>query len=74
MDAVFGAVFVLLGVLSLVMHVLRWLGVSIPAALGFGKLEAMQRTWGRSGGLVLHVFSYVVVPIAFGGVLLLRGS
>ena len=37
----------------------------------FKKLEPMKERWGRKVGNAIHFFSYIIVPIAVGGVFII---
>ncbi len=37
------------------------------------KLEPMKERWGRKVGNAIHFFSYIIVPIAVGGVFIIAG-
>lgn len=68
-EQIFGAVFVIIGVLDLVGYIAHFTGAKLP--ISFWKLKPMQDRWGKIPGTILHFFGYVVVPIVFGTLLLL---
>jgi hypothetical protein len=60
-----GAAAILFGVYTL------WARVARPGR--FAKLAAMKDRWGSTGGNVVHVIAYTVVPIVVGVVFLVTG-
>ena len=39
----------------------------------FKKLEPMKERWGEKVGNAIHFFSYIIVPIAVGGLFIIAG-
>lgn len=68
-DQIFGIVFLVLGLLSLVAYIAHFAGVKLP--ISFWKLKPMQDRWGKVPGTILHFTGYVIVPIVLGASLLL---
>ena len=60
----FGNIFLIFGIIALVGHALRLVGVELP--LLFSKLEPMQERWGLAFGTILHVASYGLFPLIIG--------
>jgi len=61
-DELLALIMVAVGVVYLLAHVGRYLGLPVPGFF-FGRLEHMRRAWGDRAGFWVHVISYVVVPI-----------
>lgn len=39
----------------------------------FGKLEAMQQSYGQGVGTLIHIVSYTVMPLIFGALMIAAG-
>lgn len=60
---VFGAIFVLLGLVSL-------FGYATKQSWLFSKRDGFVKRWGEQWGPKIHFFGYVVVPLAYGAYLI----
>ena len=61
-----------IGLLDLLLYLAWWVGLGWPGRILFRKLEPMRERWGVRAGTVIHFGGYVLAPLVFGAVLLLR--
>lgn len=64
-DLLFGCLLVAFGVYSIFARFF--------APHHLGKLEPMRKMWGKTGGSVMHVVAYTVLPPVAGGFMLFNG-
>ena len=70
-NMIFGSIFIVLGVLSLAVHIAMLRGMKLPVRL-FWKLEKMQESYGKDEGTGMHIAKYVLLPIITGIYLLFK--
>lgn len=68
MNTIFGALALAFGLVTLVAR------FAAPQSKLFSKLEPMKEMWGDRAGTAMHWFSYTVLPLALGVVLLATGG
>ncbi len=61
-DLLFGGLLVAFGVYSIFARFF--------APHHLGKLEPMRKMWGKTGGLIMHVVAYTLLPLVAGGLML----
>lgn len=61
-DLIFGGLLVAFAVYSIFARIF--------APHHLGKLEPMKEKWGKTGGLVMHVVAYTLLPLVAGGLML----